>query len=139
MAKDSIMFRLIAAMVRMTGEVAVVESVAQILRSLAIDVALASLAALSGTGVIACLAVSLWIWGREVYGPIIAPLLVAAMLALLGLAGAIAIARPRRRGYLRAQRVAAAASDQAIEPVRLIGAAARGFMQGLAGGSLRRP
>jgi fatty acid desaturase len=127
------MFRLLASVLRMTGEIAVVESIAQTVRSLAIDAALAMLAGLAAIGVIFCLAASLWIWGQGAYGPVIAPLLVAGMLAVLALIAILAMARPKRRKSTSTRRAVRRASDQALEPVRLAGAAARGFVQGLAG------
>jgi fatty acid desaturase len=133
------MFRLLASVLRMTGEIAVVESIAQTVRSLAIDAVLAVLSFLAVLGVVACLAASLWIWGQGVYGPIVAPLLVAGMFAVLALMAGLVMARPKRRKTASTRRAVRAASDQALQPVRLAGAAARGFLQGLAGETLPRP
>ena len=133
------MFRLLASVLRMTGEIAVVESIAQTVRSLAIDAVLAVLSFLAVLGVIACLAASLWIWGQGVYGPIVAPLLVAGMFAVLALMAGLVMARPKRRKTASTRRAVRAASDQALQPVRLAGAAARGFLQGLAGETVPRP
>jgi fatty acid desaturase len=127
------MFRLLGSVLRMTGEIAVVESIAQTVRSLAIDAVLALFAALALIGVIGCLAASLWVWGQGAYGPIIAPLMVAGMLTLLALVALLAMARPRHRKSASTRRAVRKASDQALEPVRLAGAAARGFLQGLTG------
>jgi fatty acid desaturase len=127
------MFRLLASVLRMTGEIAVVESIAQTVRGLAIDAALAAIAGLAAIAMLACLAASLWIWGEAAYGPIIAPLLVAGALAVIALVCVLAMARPKRRKTTSTRRAVRAASDQALEPVRLAGAAARGFVQGLAG------
>ena len=133
------MFRLLGAVLRMSGEIAVIESIAQTVRSMAIDAVLAILMALSAIAALGCLAASLWIWGQGAYGPIVAPLLVAGMFVALALVALLAIARPRRRKGGRTRRAVRVASDQALEPVRLMGAAARGFVQGLAGDTSARP
>ena len=127
------MFRLLGAVLRMSGEIAVVESIAQTARNLAIDAALSVVAGISALAMIGCLAASLWIWGENHYGPVIAPLLVAGMFLLLALVGVLAMARPKRRSRRRTRHAVKAAGDQALQPVRLAGAAARGFVQGLAG------
>jgi hypothetical protein len=122
----------------MTGEIAVVESIAQTVRSLAIDAVLAIFAGFACIGVIGCLAASLWIWGQGAYGPVIAPLIVAGMFAVMTLVAMLAMARPKHRKTTSTRRAVRAASDQALEPVRLAGAAARGFMQGLTGEPVSR-
>jgi hypothetical protein len=137
--KENRMLRLLGALLRMSGEIAVVESVTQAVRSLAIDAALAALAGMCGISVLGCLAAALWIWGDAHYGPVMAPLMVAGMFAVLALAGLLALARPKRRGGSKARHAVRVASDQALQPVKLMGAAARGFVQGLAGETPSRP
>ena len=128
------MFRLLGTVLRMTGEIAVVESISQTLRNLAIDAVVAAVMALATVCVIGCLAASLWIWGVAAYGPIIAPLLVAGMFAVLAIIAVLILAR----NTASTRRAVRAASDQALEPVRLMGAAARGFVQGLSGDGVPR-
>ena len=132
------MIRLLGTVLRMTGEIAVVESISQTLRNLAIDEVVAAVMAFATVCVIGCLAASLWIWGVAAYGPIIAPLLVAGMFAVLAIIAVLILARPRRRNTASTRRAVRAASDQALEPVRLMGAAARGFVQGLSGDGVPR-
>lgn len=133
------MFRLLGAVLKMSGEIAVVESIAQTVRTVAIDAILAMLMAMSAFAAVGCLAASLWIWGQSAYGPVIAPLLVAGMFIGLAFVVLLIIARPKRRKGGRTRRAVRVASDQALEPVRLMGAAARGFVQGLAGENAARP
>lgn len=133
------MFRLVAALMRMTGEIAVIESVRQAVRTIAINVVLVVLAVFSSIAIIGCLSASLWIYADARYGAVIAPLIVAGMLAALCIVAMLAVARPwQRKKTTTTRRAVRAAGDQALEPVRLLGAAAHGFMRGLAGEDVSR-
>jgi type VI protein secretion system component VasK len=134
------MFRLVAALLRMTGEIAVIESVRQAVRTIAVDIILSVLAVVTSVAIIGCLAASLWIYADQRYGAVAAPLIVAGMLAILCIIAMLAVARPWRRAAKTSstRRVVRAAGDQALEPVRLLGAAAHGFVRGLAGEDVSR-
>jgi hypothetical protein len=132
------MFRLVSALLRMTGEIAVIESVRAAIRAVAINLALVSLAGFFSLAILGCLSASLWIYADGRWGAVVAPLVVAGMLAVLCGVAMLAVAKPWQRRTSSARRAVRAASDQALEPVRLLGAAAHGFMQGLAGEKIPR-
>jgi hypothetical protein len=128
------MFRLLATFLRITEELAVIETVAASARRLALQAALGVAAALLATVAAGCLVAAAWIWALHRIGPVGAPLLVALLLAMgCGALVLIMNAAWRRPTTRRPRQVLHAAEREALAPMRLLSAAARGFLLGLAG------
>jgi hypothetical protein len=133
------MFRIIGSFLRLAEELALMDSLAQTLRALFISLALGFAALLLFLAAAACGLAALWIWALGPFGPVGAPALVAATILVLSLIMLAAMGRVWNGGARRKSRKAARMSaDSAMQPGRLLSAAARGFMVGLNGDQVRR-
>ena len=132
------MFRLVSAVLRMAEELAIIDSAARTVRVLLIQAGLGLAAGLLALAAISCGLAGLWMWALLHYGTILAPLIVAGTLLLATLIVLIIMARVGR-SKRRPRTVATAARNSVLEPMRLMTAAAHGFLQGLSGENVRRP
>jgi len=126
------MLRLVRSFIAFAEQIAVLDALVAAARRLAAFAVLSfavAVLALASTG---CAIASFWIWAARHWGPVIAPLLVAAILAVVALiiVGFMAAAQRRARRN-RAERTAQAVQGLAQAPTRLLTLAAQGFLAGL--------
>jgi hypothetical protein len=128
------MLRLIRSFLVFAEQLAVVDEVALAVRRVITHLCLTLLAVTLIVGSAACGATSLWLWADSRFGPIRAPLFVAAALLLLAaiVFAFMAWSRSQARRS-RADRAARAVQDLAQAPSRLLNLAAEGFIAGLTG------
>jgi hypothetical protein len=127
------MLRLVTSLIAFAEQLAVLDVAANMARRLVIYMVVMTMVTLLVLASAACGAASLWIWADGRFGPVEAPLIVAAVLvvlALLLLAGLALQQRAVRQA--RSARASRAVQDMALAPGRLLQLAAQGFLAGLA-------
>jgi hypothetical protein len=133
-----VMLRIFRSLLIFAEQLAIMDEVASAVRRVvlfACTMIFASFLVLAG---VACALVSLWVWADERFGPVQAPLLVAAVLVAAALLiAAIGMISQRMSRRSRAARMSHAVQDLALAPRRLLATAAEGFLNGLATGSKR--
>jgi uncharacterized membrane protein YedE/YeeE len=119
-------------------QLAVVEEVTSAVRRLVTYACLAVVAGVLLIAAVFCASDSLWLWADERVGMVLAPLVVAGVLAAVALLTLIVMMVSQRAARkTRARRASHAVQEIAQAPRRLLTAAAEGFLNGLANGSPR--
>ena len=133
------MLRIFRSLLMFAEQLAVVDEVTSAVRRLVTYACLSLVAGALLVAAVFCAGDSLWLWADERVGMVLAPLVVAGVLAAVAVLTLIAMMVSQRVARnSRARRVSHAVQDMAEAPRRLLAAAAEGFLNGLANGSSAR-
>jgi len=133
------MMRILRSLMIFAEQLAVVEEVTSAVRRLVTYACLALVAGVLLIAALFCASDSLWLWADERVGMVLAPLVVAGVLAAAALLTLIAMMLSQRAARrTRARRASNAMQEIAQAPRRLLTTAAEGFLNGLANGSSAR-